>query len=55
MESSKKPAPTHHVRRAPTHSIWYDRILPVVFLLLALSMFALILFAAAVLVGIVRY
>ena len=51
----EQPVRTRHVRRAPSNSILYDRVLPIVFVLLAVVMFVLILFAVGVLIGIVPY
>jgi hypothetical protein len=54
-----EPNPMHEhrqgTRRMPQRSFVYDRIIPVIFILLGLFMMALILIALGVLLGYVRY
>ena len=44
-----------HARRAPTQSMLYDRILPLLFIALGLVMLTLIVIAAGVLLGLIQY
>ncbi len=44
-----------HTRRAPSQSVLYDRILPIVFIALGIIMAALIIIAAGVLLGFIQY
>jgi hypothetical protein len=49
------PGPSRQTRRIPSNSLFYDRFVPLVFILLAVITLSLILFAAGVLLGIVQY
>lgn len=51
----QKHSTGRHARRAPAHSIWYDRLVPIVFILLALLMATILVVAIGVLVGIIPY
>lgn len=44
-----------HARRMPAQSIFYDRLLPIIFIVLTAVMIALIVIAAGVLLGFVHY
>ncbi len=55
--STPEPEKEHrsHTRRAPTQSMLYDRILPIVFIALGIFMLALIVIAGGVLLGFIQY
>lgn len=55
--SAPDPTPEHHqhTRRAPSQSILYDRILPIVFVALGIIMVVLIVVSAGVLLGFIQY
>lgn len=46
---------TRHTRRMPSQSLFYDRVMPILFVALAIVMIVLIGIAAGVLLGIVHY
>lgn len=50
-----KPSPERHARRAPQNSVWYERLVPILFILLAILMVGVILVATGVLIGIIPY
>lgn len=49
------PERTRHTQRLPSQSLFYDRIFPLILVALAVVMFVLIVIAAGVLLGFVRY
>jgi len=55
--SAPEPSQEHrpHTRRAPSQSMLYDRILPIVFIVLGIIMALLIVVAAGVLLGLIQY
>ncbi len=53
--SQPSGSPTRHTRRMPTQSLFYDRIMPVIFVAIALIMIGLVIVAAGVLLGFVHY
>ena len=55
--SAPEPSQEHrpHTRRAPSQSMLYDRILPIVFIALGIIMALLILVATGVLLGLIQY
>jgi len=56
MNSSQPPVEPHrHTRRMPAQSLFYDRLLPIIFVILGIVMLTLIVIAAGVLLGVVRY
>ncbi|MBI5032747.1 MAG: hypothetical protein HZB51_19660 [Chloroflexi bacterium] len=55
MSTPNPPDHRPHTRRAPTQSMLYDRILPLLFIVLGLVMTTLIVIAAAVLLGLIQY
>lgn len=55
MSSPLPDSPRKRTRRAPTNSFLYERLLPIVFIALAIIMLVLIVIAAGVLLGVVQY
>lgn len=53
--SSPSPNRPRHTRRAPKQSVFYDRLVPIIFVALGILMLALIVIAAGVLFGFVQY
>jgi hypothetical protein len=53
--ASTPKEPRRHTRRIPTQSLFYDRLLPVIFIILGIVMLTLIVIATGVLLGVVRY
>ena len=54
METQKQTV-ERHARRIPKQSMFYDTIIPIVFIVFTVILVSLVVFALAVLVGVIRY